>query len=89
MPSSLAGLDAQLVEALERDHRRAQRAVRPDAAAEGEDRQRSIDRSNDPRALLAADPVRNVDRLEAHVVETVVRICGRPRRARRRALPSP
>ncbi len=51
----------ELVEALECDNRCALRAVRPDAPAEGEDRERSAYRSNDPRVLLATDPMGNVD----------------------------
>ena len=45
---------------------------RTDAAAEPEERHGPIDRSNDPGPLRAADPVRDLHRLEMHVVEAVV-----------------
>src|SRR5262249_34297866 len=63
---------SEVVEALERDHRGREQALCAHAAAQAEERQRAIDRSNDARALRPAHPIRSIDRLEVDVLETVV-----------------
>jgi hypothetical protein len=63
---------AERVERVERDDRRAELALRADAAAEREERQSTADRPYDAAALRAADPVRHRHRIGPDVVEAVV-----------------
>ena len=84
MPSSRSGLARSVVHALERDDGRPQRAARADAAAEPEQRQWLIDGPGHASPLGPAHPVRDLDGLEADVVEAVLAHAARgPRRSRR------
>src|SRR4029077_2461339 len=88
-PAQARRAGAEIVEAVECDNRRAYRAGGAHAPPEPEERHGPSDRLNDPRSLRAADPVRDLHRLEMHVVPAVVAHLAGPKMPRARAVWAP